>query len=135
MFIIKQVLIKYPSFFSCDCRPSHLYLPRVEKCFPAYRNYQNICEEGNILVPNKTVPQCVKNDCGLNEVFFNGACEKLDEEEGCSHFAKIVPRKLYLIVNPSSNELACIDESVNIICVNDCCKSKNNSIDICLHRN
>lgn len=100
-------------------------MPQHQRCFPAFT--QGPCHAGDILVVTNgsSVPKCKKNECkNENEVLFNNKCYKLNEEEGCKRYSKLIGRKVLLVVDPTTITLSCRDEDDYFKCANDCCKGK-----------
>lgn len=106
----------------CDCKPAYLYVAFYQKCYAAYT--KGPCKDDEILTATAPsgIPQCVKNECPLGHVFFNNNCYPLNREDGCKEYEKIIGRKVYLYVNPTTLQLGCLDSEEQYICANNCCK-------------
>lgn len=49
-------------------------------------------------------------------------CRKFNHEEGCKNYSDFIPGYVFkLRVNPSNNNLACINESYKIYCIDGFC--------------
>lgn len=129
-----NLIVIFQKIFRCDCKPAYLYWPIEQKCYGAYK--RGPCAIGEILVldPSRN-PHCVKTVCRTNEVFFNGHCQELEKHQGCEMYKNLVPRKLILTVDPTTLELACIDESEDVVCTHQCCKGRKNGslLGKCIH--
>ncbi len=130
----------------CDCQPGFLYVPGLQSCFAAFQ--QGPCDTGKILVNagDNRSPICVKNECDQRKVMFNGQCHELDKGFGCQNYKKFTFRKLTLTgwennfklkkfpkflsstVDATTFELACMDESEEIVCKNKCCRTKEGKL-------
>lgn len=62
-----------------------------------------------------------KNPCEFGKVRFQGNCNTLNGEEACKEYQKIIGRKVHLVVDPTSLQLACLDEDGQDKCANNCC--------------
>lgn len=100
----------------------------MQKCYAAYK--QGPCKNGEFLVLDvKRNAHCVQNECHGNTVMYNGQCQSLDGEKGCEEYKKIADnRKVFLTVNPTTLELACIDETENFVCNNGRCQKKDGTV-------
>ncbi|KAL7022419.1 hypothetical protein ACKWTF_012237 [Chironomus riparius] len=105
----------------CDCKPSFLFYPATQKCYPAYT--KGPCPHGEILTLShqSSVPKCEKNSCDFGKVRFQDSCSTLNGEEGCKEYQKIIGRKVHLVVDPTTLQLTCRDEDDQFKCANNCC--------------
>jgi hypothetical protein len=68
----------YKSSWVCDCRPLHVYFPKIDSCHKVFS--RGPCPERYcVYLPiNETVPICVANPCTQsNYVFYKDNCYKL----------------------------------------------------------
>lgn len=74
--------------WACDCRPTYLYSPQSLRCYEAFT--QGPCNQTSILVlpKGKSVPVCVRNECGAGKVKYNNNCLKVGSYEGCKQAVK-----------------------------------------------
>lgn len=98
-----------------------MHYPTKHTCYPAYE--QGPCENGDILVLGKTsaIPACVRNQCGVNNVMFNGTCSKLNAEDACKKFQPYIGFKVLLVIDPATLLPTCADEDFKYECNSNCC--------------
>ncbi|CRK89033.1 CLUMA_CG002693, isoform A [Clunio marinus] len=69
--------------WTCDCRPTFLYDPRMMKCYRAYSKGPCQANEIFCLPKSSFIPKCEQNICGPGRVLFNNVCATIDGFEGC----------------------------------------------------
>lgn len=105
--------------WACDCKPGYLYHPLTSKCWESHR--KGPCGDGQILTSSKDskVPECQRNRCTVNYVYYKDACYQLGSLNPCPQ--EQGPRPIMLTVDATTLELVCSD-SHSIKCdLNDCC--------------
>jgi hypothetical protein len=76
-----------------------------------------------VLISGSSVPQCVHRDCENGKVPFEDGCHELNKAEACVKYSEYIPGYVFkLQLNPNNNQLACVNESYKIFCVDDDCK-------------
>lgn len=96
-------------------------MPEDQKCYAAYT--QGNCKYDEILTVTEVsgTPKCVKNECPNGEVFFKNSCYPLNEEKACGKYQNLIGRKVYLVVNPTTLQLNCLDIDEKFVCSGGCC--------------
>jgi len=85
----------------CDCKPGHIYYPKTDRCYGAYR--QGPCRPNEFLMiaDGQYVPECIPNRCNKDGlVSFKNGCYSLDTPGPCE-----LP-ELWNVVGVNTNTLA-----------------------------
>ncbi|KAJ6637455.1 hypothetical protein Bhyg_10185, partial [Pseudolycoriella hygida] len=68
----------------CDCKPGHIYYPKTDRCYSAYRQGPCLANEFLMIGPGKYIPECLPNRCNSDGlVTFKNACHSLNKAGPC----------------------------------------------------
>lgn len=95
----------------CDCKPGHIYYPKTDRCYSAYR--QGPCEASQYLMiaPGQYIPECLPNHCitdGL--ITFKNKCYLLNASGPC----ELAELTYVVAVNETTLELDCIKQNPDL---------------------
>lgn len=85
--------------------PAYLYYPKMNQCFPAYRQGPCGKSEYLILPKSSTTPKCAPNPCLWDTfVVFEDACHELNEAGPCPY-----PELGQVLgINETTLEISCV---------------------------
>lgn len=106
-------------------------MPEHQKCYAAYT--RGPCNSNEILIRTESGgnPQCVENQCPPGFVRFKNYCYQLNGEDACSDYVNLLGRPVFLVVNPTTLQLNCLDGDDKFVCAGGCCKGSQQSLGNC----
>lgn len=98
----------FSNFLVCDCKPGHIYYPKTDRCYSAYRQGPCLANEFLMIKVGQYIPECIPNRCNSDGlVTFKNSCHTLDKAGPCD-----LPELSYVVaVNSTNLELDCIRQN------------------------